>query len=251
MTTLEIVTRTFRRPGMLRRNVESVRALAGSWRQVFLADLDGLGVAWANAQLAHYEPVGEWVWVLDDDDLCAHATLAQEVAAIAAVHDPQVIVVKFDHGELGVLPRVQYWGVLPPEGQIGGSSVIVRRAWWMQYRQAWASGRYAADHDFIAALWRGGPVIYWHDVVAGRVQRISRGRAEEGAMMVRAVDSLNVMVGGQLLRLEKGQEYDLPQEVLGDLLRAGFVTLAAPETAAIEPGTQQAVQRKATKKKVK
>ena len=79
--------------------------------------------------------------MLDDDDLCAHATLAQEVAAIAAVHDPQVIVVKFDHGELGVLPRVQYWGVLPPEGQIGGSSVIVRRAGGVRERQGGAGGR--------------------------------------------------------------------------------------------------------------
>jgi hypothetical protein len=38
---------------------------------------------------------------------------------------------------------------------------------------------YHSDFNFIAAVLESGPLVYWHDVVASRVQRISIGRAED------------------------------------------------------------------------
>jgi hypothetical protein len=66
---LEIVTRHIQgRPAMLAANMASVKALAKGApdlvKQTILLDEVGRGVSWANAQLAEFEPVGDYVWLL-------------------------------------------------------------------------------------------------------------------------------------------------------------------------------------------
>lgn len=181
MIVLEVVTRAYRRPQMLADNVASVQALGEGVLHTILHDEVGIGVAAANARLAEVAPVGEYVWVLDDDDLCIHAGLADDIHYLAWLHDaPPAFVVRMDHGvPLGVLPSMDDWGRLPRESGIGASAIITRRDVWMAHRQRWATGRYAADYDFIAGVWaEWGPEIVWHDVIASRCQRISRGAPE-------------------------------------------------------------------------
>lgn len=181
MPMLEVVTRTFRRPTMLAANKASVAdQVGGSVKHTILVDQFGAGVPAANAGLATFEPVGDYVWILDDDDVCIYPHLAVDLARIADTHrNPPAVIVRMDHGSLGVLPHDGIWGVAVHEAGIGTSGIITRRDVWMQHRQAWASARYASDYDFIAAVWAAcGPQIVWHDVVASRVQRISHGQPE-------------------------------------------------------------------------
>lgn len=181
MSFLEIVTRTYKRPALLAANMASVAALGGDIRHTLLCDEIGIGVAAANAQLAQFEPVARYVWVLDDDDVCSYDNLLIDLKYLAWLHNsPPAIIMRMDHGrELGILPDTRSWRQAPREAGIGCSAIVTRRDVWMRHRQAWATGRYASDFDFINAVWASWHrSIIWQDVVASRCQRISRGLPE-------------------------------------------------------------------------
>lgn len=182
MRFLEIVTRTYKRPTMLAANQASVAALTDQdLVHSILRDERGMGVAAANAQLAEYQPKAHYIWILDDDDVCIHTRLVEDLKYLCWLHrNPAAIMLRMDHGpELGVLPRVGDWLTAPKEAGIGCSAMVTRRDVWMRHRHAWATGRYAADFDYIASVWTTWQrSIVWHDVVASRVQRISHGLPE-------------------------------------------------------------------------
>ena len=182
MAFLEVVTRTYRRPEGLARNQASLAAQTDAdWVQTLLVDEIGIGVEAANARLADVEPVGEYVWVLDDDDYCVRDDLVERLKSIigAMLTAPAAVVVRMDHGDLGVLPDVgRWWGLVPPEGGIGCSALVVRADVWRQYREWWRTGRYASDYDYIAAVLRNESHVVWVDWVVSRIQRRSIGRPE-------------------------------------------------------------------------
>jgi hypothetical protein len=179
---LEIITRTFNaRPQMLAINQASLRRFTDpDWTQTLLVDDAARGIGWASRNMAAYAPnlVGKYIWVLDDDDVCIYPPLVEELKFIVADSDPDVIMVRMDHGMGRILPEDLMWSLEPEMGRIGGSAVIVRRAVWQAHAGAWASDRYTSDFDFITALWEGQHSIYWHDVVASRVMKQSYGQPE-------------------------------------------------------------------------
>ena len=182
MAFLEVVTRAYRRPAGLARNRASLAAQSDAdYVQTVLVDEIGIGVEAANARLADVEPVGAYVWVLDDDDFCTDERLIERLKGIAdgMREAPAAFVVRMDHGDLGILPDVgRWWGLVPPEGGIGASALVVRCDVWRQYREWWRTGRYASDYDFIAAVLRGEDHVVWLDVVASAISRRSIGAAE-------------------------------------------------------------------------
>lgn len=181
MKTLEVVTRTYKRPTLLAANVASVAALGDQVLHTILRDEVGMGVAAANAQLADFTPSAQWVWLLDDDDLCTRPELVADIEYLTWLHGgPAAIIVRMDHGApLGVLPNDGDWQQPPKEAGIGCSAIIVRRGVWLRHRHAWASRRYASDFDFISSVWATWQrAIVWHDVIAARCQRISHGQPE-------------------------------------------------------------------------
>ena len=87
MSFLDIVTRTYKRPSMLAANVRSLQTQTDQdFTQAVLRDAVGMGIAAANAQLAHYTPTGRYVWVLDDDDICVYPSLVEDLKFLANVH---------------------------------------------------------------------------------------------------------------------------------------------------------------------
>lgn len=183
MAFLEVLTRCYRRPRMLRRNQASLDAQTDpDWMQTLLVDDSGDGIAAAQERIGNYAPslVGDYIWILDDDDECADRELVRELKTIATRHDPDVIMVRMDHGERGVLPSAFEWEEPPTLGRIGCSAYIVKRRVWRRHAGAWFPGRYHSDFDFIASIFADEePLnIYWHDVIASRVQWIGLGRPE-------------------------------------------------------------------------
>jgi hypothetical protein len=178
---LEVLTRCYKRPVMLAANQAGLQAQSSAdWQQTLLVDDVGRGVAWANGRLAEYAPdlVGDYIWVLDDDDECIVPTLVNDLYVTATLYAPDVIMLRMDHKERGVLPDSKHWGKPPVRAHIGASAFVISRYIWMTHARAWASGTYDADFEFINAVWQSKPRVYWHDVVASRVQRISRGAPE-------------------------------------------------------------------------
>lgn len=180
---LEVITRYFKRPRMFRLNRLSLQVqTCQDWMQTVLIDNLGQGVAWANENLGAWAPKlqGEYIWILDDDDQCIRPTFVAELLAIATELNPDVIMVKMDHKERRVLPDVAHWGQPPAHGFIGCSAYVVKRQVWQQHAAAWYPGTYYSDFNFIAAVFNSGPKVYWHDVIASEVQRISLGQPERG-----------------------------------------------------------------------
>lgn len=181
MVLLEVVTRCYRRPNLLAKNTASLQAfLSCGGTQTFLVDDVGMGMAAAQAQLAEFTPCGQYVWVLDDDDECTDRRLVIDLQRITLKHgQPPAVMVRMNHGRLGILPDDSTWQQAPRHGHIGVSAIITRRDVWMVHRDAWRSAHYASDFDFISAVYAThGPHIVWHDTVASRVQQISVGAPE-------------------------------------------------------------------------
>jgi hypothetical protein len=170
---LEVLTRTHKRPAALARNQKSVANLPSSlhWHTI-VEDTVGMGIAATYDWFATYDPLGDWVWILDDDDECTDALLTMRVQKVESL-EPEVdcIMVRMDHGpELGILPGEGTWAWGVSHGAQGVSSFIVRRATWQQCKGAFTPGHYASDWSFIKAVFDSGANIKWLDVVASRTQ---------------------------------------------------------------------------------
>lgn len=178
---LEIITRCYKRPEMLQRNIASLKTQTnGDFIQTFLVDNEGRGVGWAQENMANYAPqfTGRYIWILDDDDMCTRDTLVSELMAIDHVHDPDLIMVRMDHGSRSILPDNRHWEQSPEHGFIGCSAYIVKREVWQAHAAAWFPGTYYSDFNFIKSIFDSEPRIFWHDVIASKVQKISLGTPE-------------------------------------------------------------------------
>lgn len=179
MMLIEVLTRCYKRPSMLAVNQASLDVQTDSdWQQTMLIDDVGKGVEWANRNLGAYGPhlEGDYIWVLDDDDECTRPALFAEVRGIVAVHNPDVIMVRGDVGN-EILPDDRWWGKPPQKYQIGMSNFIVRRDLWQTHASAFPRAL-CADYIFISAVCATTNNIHWHDVLAYRTQRVSRGKPE-------------------------------------------------------------------------
>ena len=179
---LEVVTRVYARPESLKVNQASLDAQTDrDWQQTMLIDDVGRGVSWANRNLGAYGPrlVGDYIWILDDDDECLRPTLVAELKAIVAEHQPEVIMVRSDCGRHGILPPDDLWGQSPRHSQVSMSNFVVRREIWQTYAPAFPLA-HAGDYVFIHAVIQGVGLdnVHWHDVTAMRIQWKGGGRPE-------------------------------------------------------------------------
>jgi hypothetical protein len=168
-------------------NVRSLVAQSDpDWSQDFVVDTAGRGIGASYEALAQADAHGKYIWVLDDDDVCVYPHLVRALRRLVDREDavggveawPELVMVKMDHGRLGVQPDEALWGRAPVEGHIGVSAFLVRRDVWLRHRQAFTPGHYASDFAFIAAAYAAAERVVWLDVVASRVLRISHGRSE-------------------------------------------------------------------------
>src|SRR5262245_2630880 len=169
MSFLQVLTRCYQRPKLLWRNIKSLEAQSDpDWIHTLLVDGEGRGVGQAQAALANYAPYvrGAWIWVLDDDDECIDHHLVADCKAIVAGCNPDLILVRMDHGPRGVLPEEGYWRRRPVLSHIGASAFIVRQDVWKRHAPTYASATYTSDFDFINAVFDADPDVYWHDQIA-------------------------------------------------------------------------------------
>lgn len=176
MAFLEVLTRTTgRRPRLLRRCQDSLKQLGDpDWTQTLVEDREGRGVAWANLNLATVDAAGDWVWALDDDDLCCYADLVTDLKQLARGAEVDVVAVRVYHSKFGLLPPYEMWGQRPMMGRIGGACVIVRRDVWQAHRDGWTEV-YAGDFWYINKLWDAGLRWAWLPVIAAWQPQQSNG----------------------------------------------------------------------------
>jgi len=166
---------------MLARNKTSIAGQTSTdWVQTLLIDEVGRGVGWSYGNMGRYAPniVGRYVWILDDDDECICRTLVDDLRRIVEEHDPDVIMMRMDHGPRGILPDSRHWQAAIELGFIGVSAIVVRRELWQKYAPVMAGEKYSSDFDFIQAILADTQRVVWHDCIASRVQQISMGAPE-------------------------------------------------------------------------
>ena len=131
MPFLSILTRTYQRPEALKQCKRSVAMQADQdLEHLILRDTVGVGVVEAYRLLLNVQPRGEYVMILDDDDLLTSPWFVSDLKAASRAYDPDVIVFKMQSEELGVLPDAFVWQQKPIHGRIGGSNVAVKLHVW-------------------------------------------------------------------------------------------------------------------------
>lgn len=178
MAFLQVITRTFgQRPALLAENRASLAALEDAdWEQTLVVDEVGRGCAWANANLTTIPAAGDYVWVLDDDDVCADPAL---LAHLKGYSGTPVIVCRATHARFGVLPHDRHWGRAPALGDCGWSNLFVRGDVWEAQRGYLARcDVYEGDYRFAAHLWAVVQPWAWCDIVAAHYPRVSAGASE-------------------------------------------------------------------------
>lgn len=182
MAFLQVITRTFgKRPGLLKRNVESLANLSDpDYEQTIVLDDQARGCPWANRNLATVSATGEYVWVLDDDDLCCRPSLITELKQIVRKEQPEIIMLRAYHGNFGTLPSDGNWQRMPVLGNVGWSNAVVRADVWDRHKEQIVE-RYEADYYFWVYLWNVALRWYWHDVTAAYYPQQHNGAGEGNA----------------------------------------------------------------------
>lgn len=179
MTFLSIVTRCHpNRPSMLEKNRASLANQTDQdFEHVLIKDEKGRGVEWANGILQTAVPRGDYVLVLDDDDLLTDNRAIEKLRA-ATITNPDIVVFKVHHGRLGVLPSALVWQKKRPVGgHIGSCDFITRRDIWRQHIPAFARPS-GGDYYFLRSMWHEDINVVWLDERLAAIQRISRGKGE-------------------------------------------------------------------------
>jgi len=160
---------------MLEVNRHSLAAQTSQdYKQVFIVDNFGRGVGAANRALQTAPIIGEYVLILDDDDMLT-SSRAIELMKIAAVDNPAIVIFKVDHDYLGILPDDLIWGKRPVKGHIGSCSFITRRDIWQRFIHRFGVDE-GGDYAFLNAMWAEHPSVVWLDELLAGVQRISKGQ---------------------------------------------------------------------------
>jgi hypothetical protein len=160
---------------MLRINRQSVYGQTDrDLEQLFSTDMVGRGIGWANRELANFHPCGDYVLVLDDDDRLVEPR-AIEYLKEATKDNPDIVIFKGYHAELGRLPTKAIWNKRPLKGHIGSCDFISHRDIWKKHITAFGVDE-GGDYAYLQSVWQDKPIVVWLDRQLTAVQRISKGQ---------------------------------------------------------------------------
>ncbi len=134
------------------------------YEQLFIVDDVGRGIGWANRALVNATPTGNYVMVLDDDDMISEPR-AIEYLKEATADGPDIVIFKGDCGDdLGILPDAVVWGKRPIKGHIGSFAIVTSRDVWEKHITAYGADE-AGDYEYLKALWQDKPRVAWLDKI--------------------------------------------------------------------------------------
>ena len=178
MPFLTVVTRCYKRPKALKKNIRSLEMQTEQdFEQVFIVDEEGKGLHEANKALASATVRGDYVMVLDDDDMLSCPDSIATMGAAVGHHEPDLLVFRGDHGPRGILPPDALWGKRLQHGYISSCDFITRREVWERHIEAFGVPR-AGDFRFLCSVMADDPDVYWLDRQLAEIQQIGNGRPE-------------------------------------------------------------------------
>lgn len=179
---LSIITRKYKRPLGLNKNMQSVDSLkSDKWEQIFINDNIGKGVLEANKSFTKVKELikGDYVFLLDDDDFIVNENMIDELKQIAQLHKPDVICFKMliKNKNNCDYPTNDVWGKEPIKGSIGGSCFVVTKDVYKRFIHHF--GVYPmGDFNFINEVFKYDIKVYWYDKRMSETGKVSRGATE-------------------------------------------------------------------------
>lgn len=183
---LSIITRRMvgKRKELFERHKASVIALETcDYEQIFILDRVGVGMLNANRSFRYAAPVGEFVYLLDDDDRFTNPEfikiLRREAYKDSPGESPDVIFFRMKIGTGDgdeIYPKPTSWETREPRrGEIGGSCFVVKRWVFERYITHFGYSSFG-DWNFITKVLADKEVkAAWLDVKMAETGKVSRG----------------------------------------------------------------------------
>ena len=182
---LSIVTRSYKKPNCLKRNIASVEMQTDQdLEQIHIVDDVGRGLAWADQALHHnmHRNNGKYVMVLDDDDLILNKHFITLLKHVAERKKPDVIIWRGKFLEANItLPLIdQYWGRYPIRAFIGSFNYCLRNELYQKHIHVCQCG-ISGDFDLIKAVFEDNPTpnIFWYNKILVSTQQKSYGKTTD------------------------------------------------------------------------
>lgn len=188
---LTVVTRCFKRPLLLQANIKSLKAQTDrDYEQVFIVDRVGKGLAAADKVLNEYKELnnGQYVLVLDDDDMILEPTFIATIKKIAKSKNPDVMIWRgrFGKGYLTDLPpKDTNWGKTIVRAKIGSFNYAIKNELYKQYIHVCKTG-VAGDYDFLKKVLNHPTKlnVEWINTTFVGIQIKSKGKAVQSIRTV-------------------------------------------------------------------
>lgn len=183
-TFLTVVTRKYKRPKGMQRNLQSMREQTFPVSRIEITDEHGYGLHQANKAFRLASPYikSDYVYLLDDDDFFVDAEAVRKLSEFTYKHNnPDVVVFRMiiktgDHNNYYPAPKC--WNDKRPYiAQIGGSCFIVKSDVWKKHINEFGQPR-CGDFAFINRLHQSGYRFEWFDHLIAETGKVSKGKPE-------------------------------------------------------------------------
>jgi len=182
---LTIVTRSYKKPECLKRNIESVQAQTDQdLEQIFIIDDIGQGLAWADVALNanKHRNNGKYVMVLDDDDIITNPNFVRLLKSITERRDPDVVIWRGRFTEINLIlpPLDHYWNVKPIKSFIGSFNYCIRKEIYDEHIHLCYTGA-CGDFDLIDSIFKREPPpnVIWFNKILVSTQQKSQGTGQD------------------------------------------------------------------------
>jgi hypothetical protein len=148
------------------------------YEHVILEDKLGIGANAANRMFYDNRQLirGQYVFILDDDDMLTSTELVGDMKRIVDDKSPDVVFIRMLIN--GVLyPTDVCWGKGVTVCHVGSFNLVIKRDLWLDNIDNF-SDRRIGDFQFFDSIMKKSPVVYWQDKLYGGTQRVSHGQAE-------------------------------------------------------------------------
>jgi hypothetical protein len=176
---ISIVTRNYyKREEMFKNCCASVSMQKDQdFDHVIIKDMVGIGSAKANRLFySNKDRVrGEYVFMLDDDDIFTSDEFVGDMKGIVAEHSPGLIFVRMLINEELYPTSVVWKRERLHQNHVGTSNVVVRNDLWQKYIERFSDSQ-VGDFLFINSVFMEKPKIYWQDKLYSKTTRISHGQ---------------------------------------------------------------------------
>ena len=178
-TFLSVYTPTFARPTLLATCRQSVEAQTArdAIQHLIVYDDVGIGIGGMFAEIQEHvgNLRGDYVYILQDDDVLAGPDVVERLRVFAIENnDPAVVIVRNQKRGM-ILPT--HWMDRPRRNHIDLGSYVVRRDVLTAHAGDFAP-KYDGDFEYIDAVWRAGWRFTWCDLLFARALGTGLGRPE-------------------------------------------------------------------------